>query len=105
MPGWPLSFQTDIRNGTGNRSRLRLPKDCHVTQAELLRYVAEVFEDLRIRYMIGGSQASVYYGESRFTQDIDLVADIRLEHVPSILERFPTQRRRTRRTEHGQTEA
>jgi len=48
-----------------------------VTQAELLRYVASVFEDLGVTYMIGGSQASVYYGESRFTQDIDLVTDLK----------------------------
>jgi len=60
-----------------------------VTQAELLRYVASVFEGLGVKYMIGGSQASVYYGESRFTQDIDLVADLRLEHVPTLVDRFP----------------
>ena len=60
-----------------------------MTQAELLRYVASVFEGLGVKYMIGGSQASVYYGESRFTQDIDLVADLRLEHVPTLVDRFP----------------
>lgn len=60
-----------------------------MTQAELLRYVASVFEDLGVAYMIGGSQASVYYGESRFTQDIDLVTDLRLEHLPALVDRFP----------------
>ena len=60
-----------------------------MTQAELLRYVASVFEDLGVAYMIGGSQASVYYGESRFTQDIDLVTDLRLEHIPALVARFP----------------
>jgi hypothetical protein len=28
---------------------------------------------LGIAYMIAGSQASIYYGEQRFTQDIDVV--------------------------------
>jgi len=60
-----------------------------VTQAELLRYVASAFEDLGIAYMIGGSQASVYYGEARLTQDIDVVADLRLEHIPAFVDRFP----------------
>ena len=60
-----------------------------MTQAELLRYIAGVFEDLGIDYMIGGSQASVYYGETRFTQDIDLVADLRLEHLSALLDRLP----------------
>ena len=59
-----------------------------MTQAELLRYVADVFEDLRIAYMFGGSQASIYYGELRLTQDIDLVADLHLEHLPALLDRF-----------------
>ena len=60
-----------------------------MTQAELLRHVASVFEDLGVAYMIGGSQASVYYGESRFTQDIDLVTDLRPEHLPALMDRFP----------------
>ena len=60
-----------------------------MTQAELLRYVVGVFEDLGVTYMIGGSQASVYYGDPRFTQDIDLVTDLRLEHLPALVDRFP----------------
>lgn len=60
-----------------------------MTQAELLRYVAGVLENLGITYMIGGSQASVYYGELRFTQDIDLVTDLKPEHVPALVDRFP----------------
>ncbi len=60
-----------------------------MTQAELLRYVASVFEDLGVAYMIGGSQASVYYGESRFTQDIDVVIDLRPEHLSVLVDSFP----------------
>lgn len=58
-------------------------------QAELLRYLVEGFEALGIDYMISGSQASIYYGEPRFTQDIDMVADVTPAHIPALLERFP----------------
>lgn len=61
-----------------------------MTQAELLRHVVDAFEALGIRYMIGGSQASVYYGEPRFTQDIDIIADVRAVHLQGIRERFPS---------------
>jgi hypothetical protein len=54
-----------------------------------LRHVTTVFEDLGVTYMIGGSQASVYYGESRFAQDIDVVTDLKPEHIPALVDRFP----------------
>ena len=60
-----------------------------MTQAELLCHVAGVFEDLGVTYMIGGSQAAVYYGDPRFTQDIDVVTDLGLEHIPALVDRFP----------------
>lgn len=60
-----------------------------MNQAELLRYLVETFEALGIDYMISGSQASIYYGEPRFTQDIDVVAEVTPAHVPGLLERFP----------------
>ena len=60
-----------------------------MTEAELLRYVVETFEALGIDYMISGSQASIYYGEPRFTQDIDIVAHLDVAHVPGLLVHFP----------------
>lgn len=60
-----------------------------MNQAELLRYLVETLEALGIDYMISGSQASIYYGEPRFTQDIDVVADVTPAHVPGLLQRFP----------------
>lgn len=32
-------------------------------QSQLLRYLIETLETLSIDYMLGGSQASIYYGE------------------------------------------
>lgn len=39
--------------------------------SELLIRLAEVLENLGIRYLITGSMASIAYGEPRFTHDID----------------------------------
>lgn len=60
-----------------------------MTQAELLRFVVEVFEGLSLPYMIGGSHAAMYYGEPRLTRDIDVVVDISRADLPALLEHFP----------------
>lgn len=46
--------------------------------------LARVFDALKIRYVVGGSVASSVYGIPRATQDVDLVADIKLTHVDAI---------------------
>ncbi|MEO5727971.1 MAG: hypothetical protein ABI134_26295 [Byssovorax sp.] len=46
--------------------------------------LARVFDDLQIRYLVGGSVASSLYGIPRATQDVDLVADIKRPHVQPI---------------------
>lgn len=61
-----------------------------MTQAELLRYLVDVLESLRIDYMIVGSHASIYYGEPRFTQDVDVVVELTREGLSALLERFPS---------------
>ncbi len=43
--------------------------------------VVEAFEELGVAYHIGGSVASSAYGIVRATLDVDIVADLRLEHV------------------------
>ena len=48
---------------------------------EVTLKVSGVFEKLGIPYLIGGSLASALYGMVRTTQDADLVAEMRLEHV------------------------
>lgn len=60
-----------------------------MTQAELLRYLADVLEALGLEYMIGGSQASMYYGEPRLTRDVDVIVKLRLDDLPAFVERFP----------------
>jgi hypothetical protein len=43
--------------------------------------VTEVFEKLSVPYLIGGSLASALYGMVRTTQDADIVAELRPEHL------------------------
>jgi hypothetical protein len=47
--------------------------------------VTRVLERLDVPYLIGGSLASSLYGHPRSTQDVDIVADLRAEHVPAIV--------------------
>lgn len=48
---------------------------------EVTLKVTGVFENLSIPYLIGGSLASTLYGMIRTTQDSDIVAEMRLEHL------------------------
>jgi len=47
--------------------------------------LARVFDNLGIRYLVGGSLASSLYGIPRATQDVDLVADIEVPHVEPLV--------------------
>lgn len=58
---------------------------------ELLRKIVEAFEHLHISYLVTGSVAAMAYGESRLTNDIDIVADIKEQHIPGLLNAFPIQ--------------
>jgi len=59
-------------------------------QSELMRLCINALESAGIQYMITGSQASAYYGEPRFTMDIDIVADIKPEQVEDFSSFFPS---------------
>ncbi len=58
-------------------------------QTDILRYAVEALERMSVPYLIVGSFASIAYGESRFTQDIDIVAAFEPRHVASLLGAFP----------------
>ena len=55
---------------------------------ELLALVVETFTRLGVPYLVTGSVASMAYGEPRLTNDIDIVAGIREEHIPGLLAAF-----------------
>ena len=50
--------------------------------------VIATLEQLQIPYLVGGSMASALHGFSRTTLDSDLVADIRPEHVPTLVQQL-----------------
>jgi hypothetical protein len=50
--------------------------------------VTEALEALGVPYLIGGSLASTVHGLVRTTQDTDLVADLRPEHVTPFVQRL-----------------
>ena len=58
-------------------------------QSDLLKYLINAFETLGVRYLVTGSIASIFYGEPRFTNDIDVVAEINECHIPELLKLFP----------------
>ena len=47
--------------------------------------VTAVLEQLGVPYLIGGSLASTLYGMVRTTQDSDIVAEMRPEHIPAFV--------------------
>ena len=49
-----------------------------------LQPVIEAFEKISIPYYIGGSIASSIYGMARATMDVDIVADIKSNHISSL---------------------
>jgi hypothetical protein len=59
-------------------------------QTDLLRLAVDTLERMNVPYLVVGSVASIAYGESRFTQDIDIVAAFAPEHVEELLAAFPS---------------
>ena len=45
-------------------------------QSELLRFVISALERLDLRYFVTGATVTIFYGEPRFTNDIDIVVDL-----------------------------
>ena len=56
-----------------------------MTPAAAFQELLGAFDRLNIRYLVTGSVASSIYGSPRATRDIDLVAEVRLEHVPPLV--------------------
>jgi hypothetical protein len=55
---------------------------------EVLLLVSHTFERLGIDYVVVGSFASSARGQARATADVDVIADIRPEHVPLLAAAF-----------------
>ena len=44
--------------------------------SELLVLLAKTFDDLGMRYLVTGSTATIFFGEPRYTNDIDVVLEL-----------------------------
>jgi hypothetical protein len=49
-------------------------------------HVTNVLEKLGVSYFIGGSLASTFYGMVRTTQDSDIIADLKTEHISILMD-------------------
>ena len=58
-------------------------------QSELLRFVVSVLERLNLPYFVTGSTVTIFYGEPRFTNDIDIVVDLPAAAVEEFCRQFP----------------
>lgn len=58
-------------------------------QSELLRFVVTALERLGLRYFVTGSTVTIFYGEPRFTNDIDIVVDLPADAVAALCRQFP----------------
>lgn len=64
-------------------------KPAELQPHELMQIVAEFFESQGIPYRVVGAMASMAYGEPRFTNDVDMVAELKLENVAALCAAFP----------------
>jgi hypothetical protein len=78
-----------IPNGQKNKFTGPQLSGCFMTPDKLLFALVELFDRLKVRYAIVGSVASMSYGEPRFTNDVDIVAELELAHIEPLLATFP----------------
>jgi hypothetical protein len=57
--------------------------------ADVFAILRSALETAGIRYAIGGSWASTAFGEPRFTNNIDILADFTLENIDRFLAELP----------------
>lgn len=68
---------------------LKQPEGYLMEQHELLKFVCSLLDRLNVAYMVTGSQATIAYGEPRFTNDIDIVVDLTMDKVAEFCDGFP----------------
>jgi hypothetical protein len=65
---------------------LDIPGDMTMTGVmEEILVITNILESLEIPYLVGGSVASGIWGEIRYTQDIDLVVDLKKDQIDSLI--------------------
>lgn len=59
-------------------------------QSELLRRVTGILERLGLHYFVTGSMATIFFGEPRFTNDIDIVVELPASRIAELCAAFPS---------------
>ncbi len=84
-----MRFQLAVRClGQEIANRLYTDSEGQLVDADSIKLalrMAEILDTLTIDYLIGGSVASSILGEPRATLDVDMVADLQLEHVQPLV--------------------
>ncbi|HEY3571344.1 MAG TPA: hypothetical protein VGP73_25690 [Thermoanaerobaculia bacterium] len=57
--------------------------------SELLQNIVTILERLGLRYFVTGSMATIFFGEPRFTNDIDIVVDLPASRIAEFCTAFP----------------
>lgn len=72
----------------------RPPGDCRIEPmepSELLHFLAGVLDRLQLPYFVTGSTVTIFYGEPRFTNDIDVVVALPESMVALFCRQFPEE--------------
>ena len=70
---------------------------------QVVARLARALDRLAIPYVVGGSLASSIYGIPRATQDVDLVAEIELLHVETLINALASEALSSGPTGHHST--
>jgi hypothetical protein len=60
-------------------------------QDELLRFTVAARERIGVPYLVTGSVATIFFGEPRFTNDLDVVVHLPADRVTEFCARFPPE--------------
>jgi hypothetical protein len=85
QPAFAISIQIGLRHKSTRKSKSEFAVD----QPELLKFAIQTLERLNIPYAVVGSFASGVWGESRFTQDIDILIELHARDVQTLCNAFP----------------
>jgi hypothetical protein len=58
-------------------------------QHDLLRHICMALDELGIRYFVTGSQATIAFGDPRFTNVVEIVVTLEMASLQAFIERFP----------------
>ena len=84
-------YGSDEKRRLGFSAGIQTKRAIELSLAEpfqIIHLVAEQLQRLDIRYYVGGSLASSYYGIPRATQDIDIIAAVKTAQVTPLVRAF-----------------